>query len=35
MQRAGAGITGTETALYELLQVASGPAFKQILKIVK
>ena len=35
MKTAGAGITGTETALYELLKVAGGPEFKQILKIVK
>jgi nicotinamidase-related amidase len=35
MKTAGAGITGTETALYELLKVAKGPEFKQILKIVK
>ncbi len=35
MKTAGAGITGTETALYELLKVAKGPEFKQILKFVK
>lgn len=35
MKTAGAGITGTETALYELLKIASGPKFKEILKIVK
>jgi nicotinamidase-related amidase len=35
MKTAGAGLTGTETALYELLGVASGPKFKEILRIVK
>jgi nicotinamidase-related amidase len=31
----GAGITSVETCLFELLNVAEGPAFKQILRIVK
>ncbi len=35
MKAAGAGLTGTETALYELLKVAGGPEFKEILRIVK
>lgn len=35
MREAGAHMTSTEMALYELLQVAEGPAFKEILKIVK
>jgi nicotinamidase-related amidase len=35
MQAAGASLTGTETALYELLKVAGGPEFKEILRIVK
>lgn len=32
---AGAKLTSTEMALYELLQIAEGPKFKEILKIVK
>jgi nicotinamidase-related amidase len=32
---AGAEITSVETALFELLKVAEGPIFKEILKIVK
>lgn len=32
---AGAGVTSVETALFELLAVAEGPVFKEILKIVK
>jgi len=32
---AGAAITSVETALFELLGVAEGPTFKEILKIVK
>lgn len=32
---AGAGVTGTETALFELLKVAEGKQFREILKIVK
>lgn len=35
MRDAGAHMTSTETALYELLQVAKGDQFKEILKIVK
>jgi nicotinamidase-related amidase len=35
MRDAGARMTSTETALYELLQVAKGDQFKEILKIVK
>ncbi len=35
MKSAGASVTSTEMALYELLQVADGPQFKRILKIVK
>lgn len=35
MARAGAHVTSVETALFELLRAAEGPAFKQILKIVK
>ena len=35
MRSAGAGVGCTEMALFELLQVAEGPAFKAILKIVK
>jgi len=31
----GAGITSTETALFELLRAAEGETFKKILKIVK
>lgn len=32
---AGAGVTSVETALFELLKVAEGPRFKEILRIVK
>ncbi|MFO7707701.1 MAG: hydrolase [Desulfobacterales bacterium] len=32
---AGAAITSVETALFELLRVAEGPVFKEILSIVK
>lgn len=32
---AGAKLTSTEMALYELLQIAEGPKFKEILKLVK
>jgi len=35
LERAGVGITSTEMLLFELLQAAEGPAFKQILRIVK
>ena len=35
MRDAGAAVTSTETALFELLEVAEGPQFKQILEIVK
>lgn len=35
MRDTGAAITSVETALFELLKVAEGPAFKQILQIVK
>ena len=35
MRGAGAAITCVETALFELLKVAEGPVFKQILQIVK
>lgn len=35
MHTSGATLTSTEMALYELLQVAEGPAFKAILKLVK
>lgn len=35
MARAGAHVTSVETALFELLRAAEGPAFKQILRIVK
>lgn len=31
----GAALTSTETALFELLRVAKGPKFKEILQIVK
>jgi hypothetical protein len=34
-RRAGVGVTSVETALFELLKVAEGPLFKQILNIVK
>ena len=32
---AGAAITSTETAIFELLKTAEHPAFRDILKIVK
>lgn len=35
MREAGAAVTSVETALFELLKVAEGPLFKQILSIVK
>ena len=35
MRDAGAAITSVETALFELLRVAEGPVFKQILQVVK
>jgi nicotinamidase-related amidase len=35
MQGAGAVITSTETALYELLKAAEGPMFKAVLGLVK
>ncbi len=35
MRQAGAVITGTEMLLFELLRVAEGPKFKEILNIVK
>lgn len=35
MKDAGASITSVETALFELLRVAEGPAFKQIISILK
>jgi nicotinamidase-related amidase len=35
MRAAGAAVTSVETALFELLKVAEGPIFKQILNIVK
>ncbi|MBN1219792.1 MAG: hydrolase [Anaerolineae bacterium] len=35
MKEAGASLTSTEMALFELLQVAEGPQFKQIARIVK
>ena len=35
MRAAGAAVTSVETALFELLKVAEGPLFKQILNIVK
>lgn len=35
MKSIGASVTSTEMALYELLQVAEGPQFKRILKIIK
>ena len=35
MKAAGATLTSTEMALFELLRVAEGPQFKQIAKIVK
>jgi len=35
MRSAGAGITSTEMALFELLRVARGEAFKEIIRIVR
>jgi nicotinamidase-related amidase len=35
IRAAGAAVTSVETALFELLKVADGPVFKEILKIVK
>jgi len=35
VQQAGAAITCVETALFEMLQIARGEKFKEILKIVK
>ena len=35
MKDFGVGLTSVETALFELLKVAEGQAFKQILEIVK
>lgn len=35
MRSAGAGITGTEMALFELLKVAHGEVFKEISRIVR
>lgn len=35
MKATGATLTSTESALFELLGVAEGPAFKEIIKIVK
>jgi nicotinamidase-related amidase len=35
IKEAGASLTSTETALFELLRVAEGPQFKEISKIVK
>jgi nicotinamidase-related amidase len=35
MRDAGAALTSVETALFELLRVAEGPLFKQVLNIVK
>lgn len=35
MKSAGAHLTGTETVLFELLQVAEGDKFKEVLQIVK
>ncbi|MCY2929644.1 MAG: isochorismatase family protein [Planctomycetota bacterium] len=35
IRAAGAAVTSVEAALFELLAVAEGPAFKEILKIVK
>ena len=34
-RQAGAGLTGTETVLFELLKVAKGDKFKEIINIVK
>jgi nicotinamidase-related amidase len=35
VRRAGAALTSVETVLFELLRVAEGPRFKEILAIVK
>jgi nicotinamidase-related amidase len=35
IQQVGAGLTSVETVLFELVRVAEGPAFKEILAIVK
>jgi hypothetical protein len=35
MQSAGADLTSTEGALFELLKTAEDPRFKEILKVVK
>jgi hypothetical protein len=35
MKDAGASITSVEAALFELLRVAEGPRFKEIIKVVK
>jgi hypothetical protein len=35
MRNAGAAITSVETVLFELLKVAEGSVFKQILQVVK
>jgi nicotinamidase-related amidase len=35
VKSAGAGLTGTETAVFELLKAAGSPQFKEILKIIK
>jgi hypothetical protein len=35
MQAKGAGVVSTEMCLFELLRVARGEQFKQILKVVK
>ncbi|MEI7836671.1 MAG: isochorismatase family protein [Planctomycetota bacterium] len=35
IRAAGAGVTSVEAALFELLGVADGPSFKEILQIVK
>ena len=34
-KQAGAGLTGTETVLFELLKIAEGDKFKKIIKIVQ
>lgn len=35
MQKHGINLTSTEMAIFELLEIAQGPAFKQIIKIIK
>jgi len=35
MRDAGVGVTSVETALFELLKVAEGDQFRNIIKIVK